>query len=53
MLEPWGSRWFRADAAVLLLITLWAVAFTQSRWSWFFALLILPDMLVGLRRTSS
>jgi uncharacterized protein DUF4260 len=44
MLEIWISRWIRADAAVILVVTLWAVSATHSNWWWFFALVLLPDL---------
>ena len=44
MLERSISRWVRGDAALLLAITLWTVTITDSRWSWFFALFLVPDL---------
>jgi hypothetical protein len=44
MLERWISRWVRADAAALLVLTLWAVASTNSSWIWFLALFLVPDL---------
>jgi hypothetical protein len=44
MLERWTSHWIRADAAALLVIALWGVAFTKSSWIWFFALFLAPDL---------
>jgi hypothetical protein len=44
MLARWISRWVRADAAALLVLTLWAVASTNSRWTWFLALFLVPDL---------
>jgi hypothetical protein len=35
MLERSISRWVRADAAVILVITLWAVTIANSSWIWF------------------
>ena len=40
MLERSIARWVRADAAVLLVITLWAVTTTNSSWIWFLALFL-------------
>ena len=48
MLERWTSRWVRADAAALLLLTLWALMSTHSNWIWFLALFLVPDLsMVG------
>ena len=48
MLENWGSRWIRADAAAILVVTLWAGTATNSNWIWFFALFLAPDLsMVG------
>lgn len=44
MLETWTSRWIRVDAAAIVVLTLWAVSATNSRWRWFFALFLLPDL---------
>ena len=44
MLERSISRWVRADAAVLLVITLWAVTATNGSWIWFLALFLAPDL---------
>src|SRR5262245_29756288 len=44
MLERSISRWVRADAAGLLVITLWAVTITNSTWIWFWALFLVPDL---------
>lgn len=44
MLERSISRWVRADAAVLLVITLWAVTITNTTWIWFGALFLVPDL---------
>ena len=44
MLEIWISRWVRADAAAIVVLTLWAVSATNSSWIWFFALFLLPDL---------
>ena len=44
MLEPGISRWVRADAGALLVLTLWAVTSTNSSWVWFLALLLVPDL---------
>ena len=44
MLEIWTSRWTRADAAAIVVLTLWAVSATNSSWIWFFALFLLPDL---------
>jgi len=44
MLESWISRWIRADAAALLVITLWGVTTTNSSWTWFFVLILAPDL---------
>jgi len=44
MLERSISRWVRADAAVLLVITLWAVTTTNGSWIWFLALFLAPDL---------
>ena len=44
MHEIWTSRWIRADAAAILVLTLWAVSATNSSWIWFFALFLLPDL---------
>jgi hypothetical protein len=44
MIDRWTSRWLRADAAGLLVLTLWAVTTTHSSWRWFLALFLLPDL---------
>jgi Domain of unknown function (DUF4260) len=44
MLERSISRWIRADAAAIVVLALWAVSVTNSRWIWFFALFLLPDL---------
>jgi len=44
MFESSIARWIRADAAVIVMVTLWAVSATHSSWIWFFALLLLPDL---------
>ena len=44
MLERSISRWVRADAAGLLVITLWAVTITNSTWIRFWALFLVPDL---------
>ena len=44
ILEPWISRWVRGDAALLLVLTLWAVTSTHSSWIWFLALFLAPDL---------
>ena len=44
MLDTWISRWIRTDAAAIAVLTLWAVSATHSSWTWFFALLLLPDL---------
>ena len=47
-LDSWVSRWIRADAAAVLMITLWAVGATHSSWIWFLALFLVPDVsMVG------
>ncbi len=38
------SRWIRADAAVVLMVTLWAVIATNGSWISFFALFLVPDL---------
>ena len=49
MPERWTLRWIRADGAVLLALTLWAVTATHGSWIWFFALLLVPDLsVIGL-----
>ena len=48
MFDRWISRWIRADAAALLVLTLWAVTATHGSWMWFFVLFLLPDLsMVG------
>ena len=44
MFDRWISRWVRADAAALLVLTLWAVIATHGSWMWFFVLFLLPDL---------
>ena len=44
MLNKWTSRWIRADAAAIVVLTLWAVSATNSSWKWFVALFLLPDL---------
>lgn len=44
MPEPWISRWVRADAAAILIVTLCTVTTTDSSWMWFFALFLAPDL---------
>ena len=44
MLESWISRWIRADAAALLMVTLWAATATRSSGIWFFTLFLVPDL---------
>lgn len=44
MLERSIARWVRADAAVLLVITLWVVTTTSSSWIWFWVLFLTPDL---------
>ena len=44
MLERSIARWVRADAAVLLVITLWVVTTTSSSWIWFWVLFLAPDL---------
>ena len=44
MLERSIARWVRADAAVLLVITLWVVTTTSSSWTWFWVLFLAPDL---------
>ena len=44
MLERSISRWVRADAAGLVVLTLWAVTSTHSSWIWFLALFLVPDL---------
>ena len=47
-LERGVSHWIRADAAALLMVTLWAVAATSGSWIWFVALFLVPDLsMVG------
>src|SRR3954454_4249303 len=43
MVDRWIARWVRADAAALLVLTLWAVTRTNGSWIWFLALLLVPD----------
>jgi hypothetical protein len=48
MTEPWISRWIRADATAILIVTLWAVTTTHSSWLWFLTLFLAPDLsMVG------
>jgi hypothetical protein len=44
MLEWSISRWLRADAAALLVLTLWAMAWTNGSWIWFLVLFLVPDL---------
>lgn len=44
MLDTWIARWIRADAAGIVVLTLWTVSATDSSWIWFFALFLLPDL---------
>jgi hypothetical protein len=44
MFDSWTSRWIRADAAAVAVVTLWAVSTTNGSWMWFFALFLLPDL---------
>jgi hypothetical protein len=44
MLDRWFSFWIRADAAALLVVTLWACAVAHVSWTWFFALFLVPDL---------
>ena len=46
MLERSISRWVRADAAAILIVTLWAVTTTHSSWMWFFVLFLTPDLSI-------
>ena len=48
MFDRWISRWVRADATALLVLTLCAVTATHGSWMWFFVLFLFPDLsMVG------
>jgi uncharacterized protein DUF4260 len=44
MLDRSVSRWIRADAAALFVVTLWACVAAHISWLWFFALFLVPDV---------